>query len=124
MRDVREVLRQRALRRSLREIATSVGIGRGTVEDYLGRAERAGLSWPLPEGLDDGALEAALLPPSSEPAANRPPPDWRYVHKELKRKHITLALLWQEYKDQYPDGYQYSRFCELYRGWRSTPRSR
>ena len=79
----------------------------------------AGLSWPLPEGLDDAALEAALfpaLPPSRVP---RPEPDWQYVHRELQRhKGVTLRLLWLEYRTVHPNGYQYSRFCDRYRAWR------
>ena len=51
------------------------------------------------------------------PGATRPIPDWAEVQNELKRKGVTLALLWQEYKTDHPDGYQYSQFCELYRIW-------
>ena len=77
--------------------------------------KRSGLSWPLPEGLDDAALEAALfpaLPPSRVP-------DWQYVHRELQRhKGVTLRLLWLEYRTVQANGYQYSRFCDRYREWR------
>ena len=120
MRKIREVLRQKAEKRSLRQIANGLGIGRGTVSDYLLRAKAAGLSWPLADGLDDHALEAALFPPPPDPATRRPLPDWTYIHKELKRKHVTLALLWQEYAEEHCEGYQYSRFCELYRSWQGT----
>jgi transposase len=120
MRKIRDVLREKALGHSLRQIARSLGIGRGTVSDYLRRAKVAGITWPVAESLDDHALEVALFPPPPESDTRRPLPDWAYVHKELKRKHVTLALLWQEYKEQYADGYQYSRFCELYRSWRGS----
>jgi transposase len=93
-------------------------MGRTTVREYLQRAERAGLSWPLPGGLSDGDLEALLFPPPVSPAnAPRPLPDWQHLHEELRRKGVTLFLLWEEYKAVHPDGYEYSRFCELYRQW-------
>jgi transposase len=94
-------------------------MGRTTVREYLQRAHRAGLSWPLPVGLSDGDLEALLFPPPvSATHAPRPLPDWQHLHEELRRKGVTLFLLWEEYKAVYPDGYEYSRFCELYRQWR------
>lgn len=83
------------------------------------RAREAGLSWPLPEGLDDAALEAALFPPLPPSRVPRPEPDWNRVHRELRRhKGVTLRLLWLEYRAVHPDGYGYSRFCDRYRLWR------
>src|SRR5690606_31121695 len=76
------------------------------------------LSWPLPEDLDDAALEALLYPGNPQGRPRRPEPDWGWVHTELRRKGVTLQLLWVEYKRGHPDGYQYSRFCERYRQWR------
>ena len=110
MRKIRELMRLKyELGRSHREIAASLGVANSTVSDYAGRASAAGLSWPLPEGLDDTALEAALfpsLPPSRVP---RPEPDWDRVHRELQRhKGVTLRLLWLEYRTVHPDGYRYS----------------
>jgi transposase len=100
-----------------RAIARSINASPSTVGDYLRRARVAGLTWPLPEGMDDAKLEALLFPaPQAEPAA-RPLPNWAEVHRELKRKSVTLALLWEEYKEAHPDGLQYSQFCELYRRW-------
>ena len=108
-------------RRSHREIAGSLGIANSTVSDYARRASAAGLSWPLPEGLDDAALEAALFPPAPPSGVRRPVPDWDRVHRELQRhKGVTLELLWLEYREVHPDGYQYSWFCERYREWRGT----
>lgn len=118
MRKIKEVLRlthQAGL--SEREIAGSLGIAASTVHRYLDRATRAGLSWPLPAELDEAGLERRLfppLPPSSQP---RTAPDWGWVHRELRRKGVTLQLLHLEYKQAHPDGYQYSRFCELYAQW-------
>jgi len=93
-------------------------MGRTTVREYLQRARRAGLSWPLPEGLTDAALEAALFPPPvSGTETPRPLPDWTAIHQERQRRGVTLFLLWEEYKGVHPDGYEYSRFCDLYREW-------
>ena len=81
-------------------------MGRSTVAEYLRRAEVAGLSWPLPEGLDDETLERRLFPPTP-PAKGRQfaEADWAAVHRELKRPGVTLALLWDEYRGRHPDGY-------------------
>lgn len=116
MRTIKEVLRLKwfcGLGR--RAIAKSCGIAKSTVAEYVKRAEQAGLSWPLPEDLDDAALEHRLYPPVIILDTPRPLPAWADVHRELARKNVTLMLLWDEYKAQYPDGYQYSQFCELYR---------
>jgi transposase len=119
MRKIKEVLRlkwERGL--SNRAIAVSCTIGETTVREYLRRAVRAGLCWPLPESLDDSALEQLLFSASSsEPMEQRPTPRWEDVHQELKRKGVTLYLLWREYKESHPDGYQYSQYCEHYRRW-------
>jgi transposase len=116
MRKIREILRLKfECGLSQRDIAKSCSIGRSTVGEYLIRASAAGLSWPLPDGVDDAALERLLFPPPPPPGAVRPLPDWSEVHTELRRKGVTLALLWEEYKSVHPDGYQYSQFCELYR---------
>ncbi len=123
MRKIKEVLRlthHGGL--SDRQVALSLNISRSTVKDYRARAQRAGLSWPLPETLSERALEQRLFPPpvTVEPSA-KALPDFDYIYRELKahRKfNLTLDLLWQEYKEQHPEGYQYSQFCELYRRWR------
>ncbi len=122
MRKVREVLRLRhALGVSERQIAVTVGVSRSTVGEYLRRAAVIGITWPVLEGLDDGELERRLFtPPIFEPTPARPLPDWGYIHRELKRRGVTLLLLWQEYRAAHADGYGYSRFCDLYRVWRGS----
>lgn len=119
MRKVREVLRLKwAKGLSNRKIANNCGIGRPTVSEYLRRATDAGLNWPLPDDLDDARLERLLFPPPPDlPAQARGIPDWTHIHGELKHKSVTLFLLWQEYRQAHPDGYQYSWFCEHYRAW-------
>ena len=121
MRKIREVLRL-ALGEglSVRDVGLSLGVARSTVSDHLKRAELAGVSWPLPEGLNDDALEAWLFPPAPPATEERPQPDFKHVHKELRRKGVTLLLLWLEYKEQHPDGYQHSQFCDLYRRFKGT----
>jgi transposase len=119
MRRTREILRLRwGEERSLREVARGAGVGATTVRDVIARARRAGLGWPLPEDLDDGELEAKLYPPPGG-RTDRPVPDFQRLYRELRRKGVTLELLWQEYRAEHPDdGYGYSRFCDLYRRWR------
>lgn len=121
MRKIKEILRLRhACGLSEREIARSCGIARSSVGGYLGRARVAGLSWPLPPGLDETALEQLLFPPTPASNVPRPLPDWAGVHAELKRPGVTRFLLWQEYRAVTPDGLQYSAFCEGYRDWSRT----
>ncbi len=119
MRKIYDVLRLHAGGLPKRRIAVSLNIGRTTVGDYINRARRAGLGWPLPENMSDEDLERLLFPP---PAAispdRRPPPDWPVLHRELKRPGVTLSLLWEEYRAVYRDGYGCSRFCDLYRAWK------
>lgn len=118
MRKIREVLRLRLFhKKSIREISQSCSIGKSTVSDYVLRASAAGLSWPLPDGISDDELEQRLYSPPGSAERNRQVPDWNYVHQELKRKSVTLALLWHEYKEKNPDGYQYSWFCHEYAKW-------
>ncbi len=119
MRQIREVLRQKwGLGLSNRQTARGCGISRPTVADYLRRANAASLSWPLPVDLDDTELERKLFPPAMAiPSAPRTVPDWSVVNQEFRRKGVTLALLWDEYKSANPKGFQYSWFCEGYRCW-------
>ena len=111
MRKVREILRLAwALGQSRRNIARSCTVGKSTVDDTLTRAAAAGLSWPLPSSLDDEKLEHLLYPPVARPVVRTLfLPDWPEMHRELRtHKHLTLMLLWQEYKEREPSGYQYS----------------
>ncbi len=121
MRNVREILRLRyQLGLPGNQIASSMGYGRKTVQDYLTRAEAAGLAWPLPDNLDDEALEGRLFP-HNEHHNGRPAPDFAWMHRELgEHKNLTLRVLWMEYNRIHPDGYQFSHYCELYRGWLKT----
>ena len=121
MRHVREVLRLRTAGVSGNEIARRLGVAPSTVRLTLQRLAVAGLSWPLPTEMTDTALEAQLFAAvgTKQGHRRRAEPDWAEVHRELKRKHVTLQILWDEYIERYPDGYRYSRFCDLYRIWAS-----
>ena len=121
MRQVREVLRLTTAGVALNEIARRVGVAPSTVRLTLKRLATAGLSWPLPAEMTDSALETALFAAAGTKQGHRrhAEPDWAEIHRELKRKHVTLTMLWDEYIERCPEGYRYSRFCELYRGWAS-----
>jgi transposase len=121
MRHVREVLRLKAAGVSGNEIARRLNVAPSTVRLTLQRLAAAGLGWPLPAEMTDTALEAQLFTTVGTKQGHRrhAEPDWAEIHRELKRKHVTLAMLWDEYIERCPDGYRYSRFCELYRGWAS-----
>ena len=120
MRKVQEVLRLLLVcGLSQRQASRASGVGRASVAEYVERVQKAGLleTW---ESLSGEELECRLYPPArrASPQAERPEADWAAVHEELKRRDMTLSLVWQEYREQHPDGYQYSRFCDLYRAWR------
>ncbi len=123
MRQIQEVLRLKHQNQlSIREIARSCKVPVSTVGDYLKRAETAGLAWPLSETLSEEELHQRLFGPSSHtpPPPAQPLPDWSCVHQELRRKNVTLHLLWREYRQNHDDGYSYCRFCELYQAWAET----
>lgn len=120
MRKVREIFRLRlSCKLGVREIARSCSISHSTAGEYLGKAEKAGLGWAEIEKMDD--MELARLvksDSSSKDKGFRPQPDWNYIHQELRKKGVTLQLLWEEYKAIYPDGYQSTQFNEHYHRWK------
>ena len=120
MRKIKEVLRLHSLGLKQRQIARSCSIGQSTVSEYLKAAEAAGIVWSEVAGWDESRLAAALIPkaPAQPKADRRPTPDFTAIRTELQRhKHLTLQLLWEEYRANHSDGYGYSRFCELYQRW-------
>lgn len=121
MRKIREVLRLHSLGLKQRQIARSCSVGQSTVSEYIKAAEAAGLGWPDIADWDEAKLLATLTPAvPMVPARSRlPAPDFPSIHAELQQhKHLTLQLVWEEYRAQNPEGYRYSRFCELYQRWR------
>jgi len=120
MRKLKEVLRLHSLGLSQHQIARSCSISQSTVHEYVSAAQAAGMKGPLPEDWDDQQIERTLFPQRPAPAIWRkhPEPDWSGIHQDLQtHKNLTLQLVWQEARESNPDGYGYSRFCELYRRW-------
>ena len=128
MRKIKELLRLKfESGLSTRQIAASLRIGLGSVHEYLARVRVAGLSWPLPDGLTEQQLEDQLFPPPVTAATDtRPRPDWHYLDRELKRKGVTLRLLWEEHRTGCPEGLGYSQFCKCFSDFKGTldPRMR
>ena len=124
MRKIKEVLRlkyEHGL--SVREIARSCSVSRTTVSEYLMRARAAGINWQEAGELTDTHIEERLFPVSIPSSVKRPEPDCEYIYNELRKYrkfNLTLIQLWLEYKEEYPDGYQYSQFCEYYRRWKGS----
>jgi transposase len=124
MRKIKDVLRlTHDVHLNTRQVALSLNISRSTVTNYQDRAQKAGLSWPLPEDLTEEALEQKLFPsPVCVEAPAKALPDFDYIYRELKahkKFNLTLDQLWREYREQQADGYQYSQYCQLYRDYRS-----
>jgi len=119
MRKIREVLRLKwECGLSNRAIARSCSISHSTVGEHLRRAQDAGLSWPLAADLDEDRLFELLFPKSLDSSSRDiPRPDWQWIHAELRKKSVTLRLLWVEHREDHPTGYGYSQFCALYRQW-------
>ena len=115
MRMIKEVLRLKFdCRLSNRQISQSCQLARSTIADYLRRVSIAGLLWSEILALSESDLEVKLFPPCGKPPLSRPPPDFTYIQEELrahKKFNLTLSQLWQEYKENTPEGYQYSQFC-------------
>ena len=121
MRKIREVLRLHALGLPQRQIARSCSVGQSTVSDYLKAAAAASLSFDQVAGWEETRLIEALFgkAPPSPKRARLAEPDYARIEAELARhKHLTLQLLWEDYRAQHPAGYRYSRYCELYQRWR------
>jgi len=119
MRKIKEVLRLKWDQNlTNRQIAKSCSISHSTVGEYLRRAKEAGLSWPIPDDLDDAAIENLLFHDNQvRKLDERRMPSMEYLYNEMKKKSVTLQLLWYEYKQADPEGFQYSHFCNLYRRW-------
>ena len=118
LRKIREIIRLKDAGLSNRAIARACKISNSTVGEYFHRAEAGGLHWPLPEELSENELYQKLFPEASrESVPERPLPDWKTIQQELKKKGVTLKLLWIEYREKHPDGYRYTQFCEYYRNW-------
>jgi transposase len=125
MRQLRYLLRLHHDGVSAREIGRRLGVARSTIQDYLKRSTAAGLKWPVPDDVGDDALERQLFGRTcaAPGVRRRTEPDWAALARELKRPGVTMMILWEEYRETHPEGYGYSRFCDLLRGFerRLTP---
>jgi transposase len=121
MRMIREILRlHHACGLSKHKVSEALNCARTSVREYIKRAHAAGLTWPLPPELDDDELLEKHLYGSQSEQKQRPQPDCAYIHQELAKKGVTLCLLWEEYRQEHPDGYSLTQFCDIYRQWRKT----
>lgn len=122
VRKIKETLRLRyECNLSQREVGRAIRVPQSTVSDYLQRAKAAGLKWPLPDGVDDRELNRQLFSRAGRSSVRRKAvPDWKAVKKEMSKPGVTRQLVWDEYLEDNPEGYSYSRFCELYRAWVKT----
>ena len=123
MRDAREIIRLKfSAGVATREIARRLGVAPSTVRETLKRLSTSGLSWAVAEGLSGAELEAAVYAGRGSKRGHRlrAEPDRPAIHRELKRKHVTLQIVWDEYIAAHPGGYSYSRFCELNRAFEKT----
>lgn len=100
---------------SLREIGKIINCGKSTVADVLKRAEKAEITWPIEHS--DKQLMSLLYPPVNS-KSEVTEPDMQYIFYEMKKKNVTLMLLWEEYKEQHPEGIMYTQFCERYRNFK------
>jgi transposase len=121
MRKVTEVLRlKHEAKLSHEKIACAVGLSKGSVGNYVNQAKAMGITWPLPPGMDEAQLEAKLLQGQTKRTSGFVKPDFPCIHQELKRKGVTLQLLWAEYAEAHGGGtYRYSQFCFHYQRWRA-----
>jgi len=121
MRKIKDVLRLKfEMRFSHEKIAAATGLSKGAVTNAVQRALEKGLSWPLPADLDDSGLEAMLYRQAVS-RSHYAPPDYARMHQELKRKGVTLQLLWEEYEAAHGEhAYRYSQFCVHYQAYRGT----
>jgi transposase len=121
MRKISELFRQRfELKLSYRAIANSLGMSISTVYEYLARAKAVNIGWPLPPDITEQELYDKLFLPVRIGTNKRTEPDWQYIHLELRKKGVTLQLLWREYREQHSDGFGYSQFCHHYQLFKKT----
>jgi transposase len=114
MKNIKEILHMHFIdNRSMKNIASITGVSYSTIRDNVISATSKGLTWLQIEAMSEESLERVLSANDNQ----RPLPDCERIERELKKTGVTLQLLWQEYKEAYPNGYQYSRFCEIYEAW-------
>lgn len=119
LRNIKEILRLHEAGIKKQKIAAIIGITRKTVRDYLDRAQRAGLTYTDIEQMSAKEVYSRLFPISAEHSATRKEqPDWNYIHQEMKKKGVTLTLLWEEFIQANPKGVRSSQFSYHYNQWK------
>ena len=115
MRQIREILRYRFEHGvSLNKICDALKISKGSVVNTIKRFESSNLSWPLPDELSDSNLEQQLYPPEKTNSSNEHYPSISYLEKEMKRPHVTLQLLYEEYAKEHPNGLKRTAFYDYF----------
>lgn len=119
LKKIREVLQYKFSHHlSNDKIARALKIGKGSVHNVLERFSRSGLSWPLPADFSDSSLDEALYP--SEASIQKPLPDIGHLEKEIRRPNVTLQLLYEEYRNEHPEGLGRTAFYEYFSRFRSS----
>ena len=119
VRKIKEIIRLHEAGFNKKQIAGIVIISRKTVRKYIERVESLGLTYTEIEEMPPKKLFTVLFPVKPEDTmGSKPQPDWQKIYQEMKRKNVTLTLLWEEYIEIYQDGYRYSQFCHNYKQWR------
>ena len=116
MEKAKEILRLSQMGLSQRETASATGCSLGMVNTVLARVQESGNNNPL--SLETKELGSIIYPPGN--GKEKVEPDFEYIDREIKKKGITLLLLWEEYKIENPDGCMYTQFCEKYRTYRKN----
>jgi transposase len=118
MHKIKDVLRLHfETKLSQHQIAASLQLSSGVINKYLALSRSANIQWPLPDEMDEEKLRS-LLRPHAKKISHFYEPDYASIHQELKRKGVTLLLLWQEYEETHKkNAYRYAQFCAKYRDW-------
>ena len=116
MRKIKEVLRLRfECNLSQRGASKVCKVGRKTIQDYERRFKVSELTWPLADDVTEEVLEQKLFGTQPRKVSNKSPIDFEHMFQELKKPNVTLEVLWEEYRKDNSNGYQYSHFCNLFR---------
>ena len=129
MKKLREVLRLKFdCHLTHRQIGKAVNISASTVSYYTQAFKQSGLNWSLPDSFSDDELIEKLEPYCSQLKSKigyKPLPDFATMHQELKRKGVTLLILYEEYKAVHSEkAYSYSEYCRRYRQWKKRCKAR
>jgi len=120
MKKIRTIIRLKEVNKlSLGLISNVVKVSKSTVSEYIVKYGGSGLTLEDLDNLSDREIYSVLYPQEKESdnRSYKKPPDFSIIHRELKKRHVTRQLLWEEYRQVNPDGYAYSQFCQSYKDW-------